>query len=513
ILSKENGSKISDFIKNNRFTKYFTNDYKAIPKNSFAKSGQTLTEKYKSEIISNVNSAISGENNQLITKLKDETKNLIKKDPKSLTSKDVLNILDDVVVNIGDNAASQKTKIAGLKNKFLAADSQLGKTVLGQGCAKTMLKTKDLLTFGGGIIGLAFAANGLVNTIKETKEAPKGEKLSTFMHVLSEQYVGILLFQPSINLLYKLGGNKYRGMSTQGRDALKNLVHNTNASENLTKEAYKVAKIQKNLLLKGVDKDKVASLAGKGLEEAKAAARNLKNEGAKLKIWEKPLKFAGQLLDTGLDTLKSPTTAGKMGNKVKGFAGGFARFALIMFVLQPFLQKPVTKLCHKVFGEPKTYLNKKGAGSENKTKKTSDKNQNTTQNYNQAVQLNQTKAPVKNPSANILDNNKQQLNTNNQPVPSQSSPVQPSAAQPVLSQSSPVLSPVAQSISSQPIASSNISTSENLQNNNIDSASYIPSIEIVKDATEEESLNKYADDVIKQTNSIVKNAQKYIKKY
>ena len=72
----------------------------------------------------------------------------------------------------------------------------------------------------------------------------------------------------------------------------------------------------------------------------------------------------GKILDTGLDTVKSPTIAGKLKNKAKGFAGGFGRLILIMFVLSSALQKPITKLCHKLFGEPKSYIAKQKAEEE-----------------------------------------------------------------------------------------------------------------------------------------------------
>ncbi len=347
IISKKSGSKISNFIKNNRFTKYFTNDYKAIAKSGMAKS-HTMTEGFTQSLI--------GE---------------LKKAGLELSEKTSIDELIKQADEFIKNNPGTSQKISTLKNKLLASESKLGKTGLGNILAKGTLKTKDVLTYGGGIFGLLFTVSSIKNTIKETKEAPKGEKLSTFMHVLSEQYLGLLLFQPSISLMYKLCGNKYRGMTLEGRNALKELIKTVNSNPELTKEGLKVAKLQRDLLLKGVDKNKVAELAGKGLKEAKNLANSLKGEGAKLKFWEKPLKFAGKILSTGLDklhlpkikpngTVKTPVTLG-------GFAGGLARFALILFVLQPLLQKPITKLCHKIFGEPKTYLAKNNQNEKKNT--------------------------------------------------------------------------------------------------------------------------------------------------
>lgn len=486
VFSDENTSRFAKFIKNNRFTKYFTNEYKAIPKNSFAK-GSTLTEKYSQELISGLTEMKYNKNFsrlfqtgadklsadslkvleglgplktgvtpeyltsvqkclseiatrttdvddwKVISALQEKITTFMQKDAAGKAKASTKGLADDIAAvlkkfnaskyNFGIPASkplsSESLKVLSsvtseaqsavpiatdklistvddimskgidtvkkgtitsdpvdlsiLKNKLKASDLQIGKTGIGKLFAKSGVKTKDLITYGGGLFSLIFTANALVQTIKATKEAPKGEKKSTFMHVLSEQYIGLLLFQPSINLLYKAGGNKYRGMTTEGRAALKELVQRTNANKNLTKEGFKIARLQKDLLLKGVDKDKVATLAGKTLAEAKNLAKGLKKEGTKIKFWEKPLKAAGKLLDTGLDSLKSPTRLGKIGGKLKGFAGGLGRLLIIMMVIQPFIQKPITKLCHKIFGEPKTYLAKNGQD----TDKTDKKKQNT----------------------------------------------------------------------------------------------------------------------------------------
>ena len=465
IISHENSGNFTKWIKQNPFTKYFTQDYQAIPKSSMAKT-RSMSQEFFSQMPSEISSLVttlnadeavaeairsnaitlSPESKKIFTQIADGADDVLGKLPKEK----VMSFADELVTSGLDITG----KVAGLRNKVNAADLNLksGKTLFGKLFAKGSLKAKNILTFGGGLISLAFTANAIAQTVKETKEAPKGEKLSTFMHVLSEQYLGMILFQPSISMLYKAGGNKYRGMTPEGRKALAELVTKANtsvdaikisqlqqkllqkgadvaavksmtgkslaeakkiatalngggllakafrfikspvatisklfapkgeisaqakdaiqeiaeqAAKNLPtiKEGAKVANLQKELLLKGVDKSKVAELTGKGIKEAKQLAKGLGKEGAKLKFWEKPLKFLGKLLDTGLDTIKSPTQTGKIGNKIKGFAGGFARFALIMFVIQPFIQKPITKLINKIFGEPKAYLAKQKAAS------------------------------------------------------------------------------------------------------------------------------------------------------
>jgi hypothetical protein len=385
LLSQGTGTKISDFLKNNRFTKYFTSDFKAIPKSSMAK-GQKMAEKYTGELKEALSSLanIDGLTDALAnntTPLKDQTINVLTalKDGSTATGVSPQNMLDavDDLIAAGADKLPQKgllskpTVLSEVRNKFKAASMQTGKTGLGKLFAKGTLKTKDVLTYGGGLLSMFFLAGALVNAVKATKEAPEGEKKSTFMHVLSEQFMGMILFQPSINLLYKIGGNKYRGMTKEGRQALANLVSTSN-SQVLSKDAMKIANIQKKLLIKGVDNNKVANLAGKSLKEVKTAAKSLGKEGAKLKFWEKPLKFMGRILSAGLDKIKKPWIV--KGKKIphptlKGFAGGALRFALIMFVIQPLLQKPLTNLSHKLFGEPKAYLAKQKQQSEDKNSK------------------------------------------------------------------------------------------------------------------------------------------------
>lgn len=380
IINKFNGKKVSNFIKNNNFTKYFTEEFKAIPKSSMAKR-QTLGEEYTSKLFTGLKDAITKPNGlyeALTAKdspLKEETVRILEqiKGNEKLTTmplQELCNASDDLIKNGIDtikpgSLTSAPVRLSELRNKAKAANLETGKSVFGKVLTKANLKAKDVITYGGGLLSAYFLASAIINAAKATKEAPEGEKTSTLMHVLSEQYLGMLLFQPSINILYKAGGNKYRGMSIEGRNALADLVKNANINGDLTKEGLKVVNFQKKLLLKGVDKDKASQLAGKGLKEAKNLYKNLKKDGTKLKLWEKVLKGLGTVLDTGLDTVKL-----KKGPTVKGFLGGFGRFALIMFVIQPVIQKPITKLCHKIFGEPKVYLSKQNEGKDKNSKNT-----------------------------------------------------------------------------------------------------------------------------------------------
>jgi len=607
ILSEGKVSKFSSFVKNNRFLKYFTKEYAAVPKTSMAKS-QTMAEKYTQELVSNLtdlkfnpqfanlfekgSELLSPETMKVFEKLGPiktsvtgdylvsvlgaleelGSKSLEEADKNALTSlqnkivdfvmkssegkvsstkgvaddiasvlsrfmtndkyKDIvlssnaetqkvlasvstsakkaaapvsdqlLNAVDDVIAQGVDTIkqggiTSDPVKLSTLKNKLKAADSKMGSTLFGKGLAKGTLKTKDVLTYGGGLISLAFTANAIIQASKAAKEAPKGEKKSTFMHVLSENYVGLILFQPCINLMYKIGGNKYRGMTTAGREALKDLVAKTNADTTLTKEGLKIAKMQRDLLIKGVDKDKVASMAGKTLDQAKTMAKSLKKEGAKLKFWEKPLKFIGKVLDTGLDKMKKPKFAnlpvlGKVKipqPTLKGFLGGLGRFAIIMFVLQPLIQKPITKLFHKIFGTPKTYLAKKEAEANAANQATEPMNKvlNTDSGETNLINIwTKDHSPVEEVKPQQSDSNNQNQNKTNGTAVLPSAPLE--------------------SGNGEEIPALNIFNKDKKQ----DSKRYIPSIDPVQVEDNEKEIQAKVNAILKSTDSVITKTKKFL---
>ncbi len=701
VLNEKNTGKVSDFIKNNRFLKYFTKEYQAIPKASMAKprafadellgnlSDETLSlferlkldrsfgEKLKSgaltlsddamealrkagslkeplsnEYIKQVRAAFkeispklsSPEEKKALSRISTELLKFMSGKNSVLTDAEVVNtitstltmlkegygtsglsaetqrILNSVIQNaddvatkipkekIGaiveeliskgvlDEAAAKKAssgllgmfqsgpkeKIIGLKNKVDAQTLNKGKTLLGKYFAKGAYNSKRVMTMEGGLFGALFTSMALAQTIKAAKEAPEGEKLSTFMHVLSEQYLGMILYQPSINLMYKIGGNKYRGMTPGAKKALNTLVTNTNikvdsaqvaklqqklirkgvspdqvakmsgksikeakkiasqlsgggilgkllgfikspfgsiaklfkskpelsqqsldAIEEIAKRAktdrpiisqtVRVANLQKKLLLKGVDKEKVATLTGKTVKEARKMARTLGKEGAKLKFWEKPLKSIANLLTTGLDTIKG-TGAGKAGSKLKGFAGGLGRFALIMFVLQPLIQKPLTKLCHKIFGEPKTYL----------AKQKESEAENSTQESTIQEQLTQPQNPN---TTNLLDmwtnkqNPQKQQDTAATTLPQTTEKVETPQNQNI--QINNIFNPIQEeknltAIPAKPISETSSKTGR-----------YIPSIQVnhIEDTSE---IDAKTEAMLRASDSVMKEVRKYI---
>ena len=282
-------------------------------------------------------------------------------------------------------------------------------------------------------------------------------------------------------------------MTIEGREALKELVKNTNANKNLTKEGLKVAKLQRKLLLNGVSKDKVAQLAGKTLEEAKNIAKTLKKEGTKLKFWEKPLKALGGLLDTGLDSFKATGSLGKIGNKIKGFAGGFGRLLLIMMVIQPFIQKPITNLCHKIFGKPKTYLEKNNPELSSDDKQKNNLSSPSDNNPTVGAETDTTETNLLNRLS--VQNNNIQSSDVVSPQPAAAAKLQtPYNAQPLKPEKSDEIAAL------------------NLFNRDKKDERYIPSIEVDNTYAQqdEKALNEQVEGIIKNTDSVIKNVKKYI---
>ena len=460
------GAKLSNALKSNKYTKYFTDDFKAIPKSSMARTTK-MSEKYATALMETLKS-----------KGVDVSAIQAKLDAGNSVVDDLVKAADDFLLT---NPAKGKNQISGLRNMLKAADSKVGKTALGKTMSKGFLKTKEIafstsdflsknpMSLLMDFFSIALFAGVLIRASQEAKEAPKGEKVATFMHVLSQDYAPLMIMQPATSLAYKLGGNKYRGMTKEGRKAFADLIKNTNATKTLTKEGYKIAKMQQKLYLKGVDEKQVKKLAGETLENATKMFKTLKKQGAKLNPIEKLLKSAGTILDTGLDTLKSPTLKGKIGNKLKGFAGGFGRFVLILFVLQPLLQKPITKLVHKIFGEPKSYLEKQKAAEEAEKAKENP----------QAVA----------PQSQIPTSNTNLINMYTQPQVVQ---------QPQVANQQQPFSVQTQSTASQPIAAAPVA----------ESGRYIPSITVNHAAQDTSAIDAQAEAILRSTDALMARARK-----
>lgn len=382
--------KVDETIDNNRFTKYFTDEFAANPRNMFAKMDFMKNEKYAKELAEHLASLKDKNEFQNIkSKLKPETTKYIEEITEYVTnSKDkkidielnkirkeipkLIDATDDLMKNGLVKIKGSfifETDLSELRNQAKTANSQMGKTMFGNMLAKGALNLKKYLTMGGDALGMIFIPFSFFEALHSASKADEDEKTSTFMHVFGKDYSGMFLFAPAINFLYNIGGNKYRGISKEARAEIENIIKSINTNEFASKDAVEIAKIKIDLLIQGVKPSDVKTIDGKSVKEAKKLAENLKKTGKlDLKFWERPLRFFGRVLSMGLDEIQPPKyfkgkfpIVGRLKKPrptLKGQIGGLGRLALIMGVMQPLFQEPVMFVVHKIFGTPTKYLKK-----------------------------------------------------------------------------------------------------------------------------------------------------------
>lgn len=286
---------------------------------------------------------------------------------------------------------SNKLRVAAnVSGSDLATGSTfVGTTVLGRALPSVFAKLYEGLTsdFVGGKIAPAIQAYFIASAALKAKEAPKGQKLATFMDEETNAASYLITMPIATALLAKAGGLKYVGMGD-------------------TKEAQKLA----------VDKfrDMIATLNGKidagtiTRGEYLKEVKNIKNQlKGNTKFWQKPFKAIGKIIGSNFDkeTIKpfiddaipeGTSSLKAMGlnlsNRVQNFLykfktgkymgitpGGLLRFGLVMFVLSPLVSKPINKLVNKIFGKP--YKPNEDKQVENKkTKKEQKKNSKNAEN-------------------------------------------------------------------------------------------------------------------------------------
>ncbi len=361
---------ITSKIKDSRIFKYFRAPYKTASKNSFAASMANGTIQELASDAKSVIEACKKQAPELFAKFGSEMDNLLLDPMKNATK--IADLLrkagPDDLIQFGGKVklpfikefpipGFQRTvRYSELANKLTTITKTGAKTGLGKNMSKGFLRTMEGLTNGmaGGAGAMLIQAFCFAQATKAAINAPKGEKLSTFMENVFQDLGYYLVGASSINLMHRAAGNKYRGMSKAAVNEYKNILKQAN--EDILKGTevnVKLVKKQLKDLLKGKDVTDVGkTFAGE----------------FKLNFLEKPLKWAGKLLGSGLDKLepvikstdKAPVKMlKKLGSKLKGFPGGLGRFALSMFVITPFLVKPVVKLSHLIFGRPtKSVLDK-----------------------------------------------------------------------------------------------------------------------------------------------------------
>ncbi len=192
----------------------------------------------------------------------------------------------------------------------------------------------------GGKMAVALQAFFLAQSLKEGLDAPKGDRFKTFAESMASFMAMVLTTGLQLRVFNKAAGLKFIGMSP----------------ENYKKYHETIEKI--NTAAKAGDKAAYDSL--------KAELKNIK--GGKVKFWQKPFKWIGNILSWG--RIKETVRPLKTGNvfknalKMTGYGAKIGtsyvgRFALIAFGVMSLFTDTAVKISHKIFGRPqKSILDK-----------------------------------------------------------------------------------------------------------------------------------------------------------
>lgn len=192
----------------------------------------------------------------------------------------------------------------------------------------------------GGKVAVALQAFFLAQSLKEGMDAPKGDRFKTFAESMASFMAMMLTMGLQLRVFNKAAGLKNIGMSPENYKKYHETIEKLNA-------------------------------AGKAGDEAaynalKAELNNIKS--GKVKFWQKPFKWVGNLLSWGRikETIRPLKTANPFKNALKmtGYgakigAGYVGRFAFIATVVMSLFTDTAVKISHKIFGKPqKSILDK-----------------------------------------------------------------------------------------------------------------------------------------------------------
>ena len=108
----------------------------------------------------------------------------------------------------------RKVSFSEIGNKLRSIGEANTKT--GKAFATFLQKCHRGFTFGGGKMNLVFfVAPFLFESMRNVKKAEPDQKFSTAMHGLTHSVSWVFTFPIAVNVLYRLGGLRYAGMSKE----------------------------------------------------------------------------------------------------------------------------------------------------------------------------------------------------------------------------------------------------------------------------------------------------------
>ncbi len=246
------------------------------------------------------------------------------------------------------NLAENKELDSVLKKTGL--DKKIPKSMFGKFLAKynnLVLEGATNRVAGGKFVALMQAAYLADVLYKTAKADGAGEKVKTFAERFTEMIAFFVAMPFAIQLMHKVGGLQYAGMTKQQVEAYRQHL-----------------KIHNDKAMAAGFKDKAAWKASKD------ALKTELNAGVKNPI-TKLFKRIGRIVSVGLEQIRpydnKAVTRNGIGEKIKDLfrhpkfgmkqmAGYPMRIILGMFMILPFLSKIAVKGSHLLFGKPKNSL-------------------------------------------------------------------------------------------------------------------------------------------------------------
>ncbi len=261
--------------------------------------------------------------------------------------------------------AGRKVYFSELYNKLYSASGGNHRTVLGRTFAKLSNQILEGATsrISGGKIAALMQAYFLAEVlIRANRQETNGDKFKSFMERFAE-LIGFFVFMPpSIQLMHKIGGLQYSGMTPQQieeyRAALKEFNEHVMNCD-WTKDVYKQKRKELRAKFRPHTKNpfvyaarKVGDIITVGLEQVRPYTKH-KVEKVDLtinKVMESPVKYFKSIPKRLADVMRNPKYW------LKQMAGYPVRFLLPMVVFVSFFNKCLVKGVNAIFGKPKEAL-------------------------------------------------------------------------------------------------------------------------------------------------------------
>ncbi|MDR1168073.1 MAG: hypothetical protein LBK53_04170 [Heliobacteriaceae bacterium] len=243
----------------------------------------------------------------------------------------------------------RKVYASEFTNKLIGSSPNLNPhtTKLGSWLPKISNQLLEGATNGvtGGKLARLMQAVFLAEVVLKTAKAEKGDKGRTFAERFIE-LVGFFITMPiAIQLMHRVGGMQYAGMSKQAvenyRAALKTFNEKALNAGFASKNAYKAEKKALTAMKKANIKNPITGLLKWG---AGVLTGGLETLGSYRTKAFNPKAGAGAKIG---DFLRHP------GHYMKNGGGSVLRFAAALFMLMPMLNKIGVKASHAIFGRPK----------------------------------------------------------------------------------------------------------------------------------------------------------------